>query len=637
MLEKDDKIGDYTLINFLGRGQFGEVWLAEKQLQFSTRKFRHALKFLSNRGGEINLKTIEAEIDSWIEASGHPNVMSVLDMLVHKNCVVIVSEFAEGGSIRNWLDKNGGKAPSNEKALEMMIGVLRGIEHLHSRNVVHRDLKPDNILLQGNFPRIADFGISRIVSESGRLTGASGSPAYMSPESFHGNKSSQNDIWSAGVILYEMLSGDFPYEHENIYGLISQIQQDQPKPLPEHIPQNLRLIVGTALQKDRAKRFQTAREMRIAVEKALYNLKTAEKEKTLPDNTNQFPTLPLIKKDEKIREYDIETEKLLNNETELIETQPEIENAQGTQGSQINNSQDWEKPKLEKKRRGLLAVIGGGILGSTLIVVLIWVAGDKKLTRLNTNSAKNNSITSADNSTKTNALSAPIEMVEVPGGEFMMGSNNGYPDEKPMHRVSINYTFYIGKYEITQAQWKAVMKNNPSYFKGDDLPVEQVSWSDAKDFIRKLNYLQTEYEYRLPSEAEWEYACRAGTTGDYAGNLNSIAWYSKNSDSKTHPVGQKQANAFELYDMHGNVWEWCEDIYTKDGYQELPADDSPNLRNPSILEDNEEENTRKPVFRVYRGGSWALDADGVRSAIRNWDSPVDRSTGVGFRVVARVK
>ncbi len=181
MLKKDDKIGDYKLEKFLGRGQFGEVWLAEKQLQFSTRTFRHALKFLFNAGDEIDLKSAEAEIDTWIEASGHPNVMSVLDMLLHKDYIIIVSEFAEGGSLKGWLTQNSGKAPSHEKALEMMTGILRGIEHLHSKSVVHRDLKPDNILLQGNFPRITDFGISRIVSDGSMSTKAMGSPAYMSP------------------------------------------------------------------------------------------------------------------------------------------------------------------------------------------------------------------------------------------------------------------------------------------------------------------------------------------------------------------------------------------------------------------------------------------------------------------------
>jgi formylglycine-generating enzyme required for sulfatase activity/tRNA A-37 threonylcarbamoyl transferase component Bud32 len=282
MLEPGDKIGDYTLVRFLGKGQFGEVWLAEKELQLSKKKFQHALKFLFNPGDEINLKSAQAEIDTWIESSGHPNVMSVLDMLVYNDHIVIASEYAEGGSLKSWLSQSNGRAPSHEKALEMMTGILSGIEHLHSRNVVHRDLKPDNILLQNNFPRITDFGISRIISAGSMSTVAMGSPFYMSPESFDGSKSTQTDIWSAGVVLYEMLSGEHPYRSETIYGLVTAIRQAEPKPLPEYIPPELRQIVDRALQKDLTRRYQTAQDMRWAVERQIYNLRMRPKEVTEP-------------------------------------------------------------------------------------------------------------------------------------------------------------------------------------------------------------------------------------------------------------------------------------------------------------------------------------------------------------------
>jgi serine/threonine protein kinase len=208
-------------------------------------------------------------------------------MLIHNDVVVLASEFAEGGSLKGWLGRNDGKAPSNEAAVEMMLGILKGIEHLHARHVVHRDLKPDNILLQGEFPRIADFGVSRMVSSRSMSTKAMGSPGYMSPESFEGSKLPQTDIWSAGVILYEMLSGGYPFHSETIFGLVVAIQRDEAEPLPETVPPELRRIVETALSKDLSKRYQSAREMRLALEQESYNLR--DRSRSAPTVTVQLP------------------------------------------------------------------------------------------------------------------------------------------------------------------------------------------------------------------------------------------------------------------------------------------------------------------------------------------------------------
>src|SRR5215813_10636845 len=216
-----------------------------------------------------------------------------------------------------------------------------------------------------------------------------------------------------------------------------------------------------------------------------------------------------------------------------------------------------------------------------------------------------------------------LEMIEVPAGRFCMGSANGLDREKPMHQVTINYSFYIGKYEVTQAQWQALMGDNPSSDAGcgKDCPVESVSWNDAHKFIEKLNSKNDGYTYRLPTESEWEYACRAGTRGEFAGDVKEMGW-----DDSLHPVGQKRPNAWGLADMYGNVWEWCED-WEHDTYDGAPVDGS------AWLSEGEQKH------RVIRGGGFGGDYSltDYHSAFREYASPDDRSKDEGFRVVATAR
>jgi formylglycine-generating enzyme required for sulfatase activity len=169
-----------------------------------------------------------------------------------------------------------------------------------------------------------------------------------------------------------------------------------------------------------------------------------------------------------------------------------------------------------------------------------------------------------------------MEFLKIAPGEFVMGCPAAetacLADEKPAHRVQITKPFEMGRFEVTQAQWQAVMGSNPSTIKGDDHPVETVSKNDVHDFLSKLNARNDGYTYRLPTEAEWEYAARAGTTGAPV-SLDEVAWYGANSGDETHPVGQKKPNAWGLYDMLGNVREWVEDNYTRDYYSNSPVAD----------------------------------------------------------------
>ena len=215
-----------------------------------------------------------------------------------------------------------------------------------------------------------------------------------------------------------------------------------------------------------------------------------------------------------------------------------------------------------------------------------------------------------------------FEMVFVNGGTFQMGSTEGESDEQPLHTVRVD-DFYIGKYLVTQALWRAVMSENLNSFAGcDNCPVVRVSWEDVQAFIQKLNEMKGK-RFRLPTEAEWEYAARGGNKSlgfKYAGsnNIDEVAWYWSNSGSKTHPVGQKKPNELGLYDMSGNVWEWCNDWYDPDYYKNSPGN---NPKGPS-----------SGSYRVLRGGSWNIIPQFCRVANRLRYYPSNRNSGFGFRL-----
>ena len=220
-----------------------------------------------------------------------------------------------------------------------------------------------------------------------------------------------------------------------------------------------------------------------------------------------------------------------------------------------------------------------------------------------------------------------LDMVLIPAGEFMMGSpnsdRNAAADEKPQHRVRITKPFYLGKYPVTQEQWTAVMGVNPSFFKGAKNPVEEVSWDDCLQFLRRLNEKVGGGKYQFPTEAQWEYACRAGTTtrycfGDDETGLADYGWYDKNSGGKSHPVGEKKPNAWGLYDMHGDIWQWCLDWYDP-GYYAVSTTDDPT--GPAT-----------GTARVSHGGCWFSPASSARSANHGRIEPEHRGSHLGFRV-----
>jgi hypothetical protein len=264
------KVGPYGLLKFLGRGTFGEVWLAEKDSAIA--RSRLAVK-LPHRA--VDLRAVQKEAEVWVRAGHHPNVLPMFEANIYDGQVVIVSEYAPDGSLKAWLAKHGGAAPAPEVALDMVMAVLAGLEHLHVRAIIHRDLKPANVLMQGECPRIADFGLARVLDPESTASLAAGTPAYMAPEAFDGQRSVQTDLWSAGVILYQALTGHLPFPSGDLMRLMKAIALEPPAPLPDSVPAPLHPIVRRALDKDPGARFRSAADMRAALRDTLRQLETA--------------------------------------------------------------------------------------------------------------------------------------------------------------------------------------------------------------------------------------------------------------------------------------------------------------------------------------------------------------------------
>ena len=231
-------------------------------------------------------------------------------------------------------------------------------------------------------------------------------------------------------------------------------------------------------------------------------------------------------------------------------------------------------------------------------------------------------------SSNTYKNSIGMEFILIPAGSFTMGTSRNFKnaevDQLPRHKVTITEPFYLGKYEVTQEQWVAVMGTNPSHFKGARRPVENVSWYDVKQFIKKLNEMEKTEKYRLPTEAEWEYAARAGGKrsycfGDNLGDLDLCMWFYTNSNAKTHDVGELKPSIWGFYDMHGNVWEWCSDWYGFDYYSKSPEKDPQGPGGGTL--------------KIERGGGWDSLPYACRSAYRNGLFPHQKNSALGFRVV----
>lgn len=284
MFQPGDTIGSYLLVKRIGEGAFGDVWLAEKT---GLVKTRFALKL--PKGNDIDTQVFGEEAEVWARVSGHTNVVPIIEADTHPvkrngidishEQIVIVSEYLPDGSLQTQLNQNRGKAPTAERAAEIVLGILSGLNYLHTRNpaIIHRDLKPDNVLLQGETPRLTDFGISRALKTASYLQTQriAGTMPYMAPEAFDGHFSPRTDIWAAGVVLYQLLGGTLPFPQREMPSLIAAILNDEPPPLPDSVPRRFHYVVSRALEKSPERRYATADEMRRDLLDALHGREIA--------------------------------------------------------------------------------------------------------------------------------------------------------------------------------------------------------------------------------------------------------------------------------------------------------------------------------------------------------------------------
>ncbi len=250
-------LGPYTLVKRLGNGAFGTVWLAERRSSLATTLF--ALKFPHSTS--LDLPAVRKEVQIWSRVSGHPNILPVIEADFFDQHLVIVSEYAPDGSLADWISRNWRRETAVAFTLAMARGMLQGLAHLHNHSMVHRDLKPGNVLLQGSLPKIADFGLARLLESTEQSVSVGGTPAYMAPEAWEGQRSEQSDLWSLGVILFELASGQKPFQEKELYQLTHSIQTRMPPPLPEAVPAELQALILRALEKNPDRRHPSATAM----------------------------------------------------------------------------------------------------------------------------------------------------------------------------------------------------------------------------------------------------------------------------------------------------------------------------------------------------------------------------------------
>ncbi|MGD0088882.1 MAG: bifunctional serine/threonine-protein kinase/formylglycine-generating enzyme family protein [Planctomycetota bacterium] len=630
-------LGGIPLLAKLGQGGMGAVYYGIHP----RLKTEVAVKVLPFHLAEQNPEMVQRflrEAEAAVRARS-PHVVNVTEVNEESGIHYLVMEFVKGQTAGGYLRKvkgTGCAGLAEADALDICIAGSEGLAVAHEEGIIHRDIKPDNILIpfdQSGQPKLAasklsDLGLARGGGHGDSITlsqVAMGTPGYMAPEQAADAKKARKpaDVFSMGATLYALLSGNAPFQGSALLKILQATIEQPHRPIRELRPEVSTATVqllDRCLAKKPEERYSDGHALLAGLKACRASLECGGLPP--PSMRGQGAALQNV-------------EQAVQPAARGVHPQPEpVPQSAGLRGLQFGKmqyiaiavasllvlslvagklqqpSRDREGPETQSASRKPQA------------------AGEPVRQAADADAKKK--AEAAEKTVPAKALSldlgntVKLALILLPAGKFLMGSPETEKDRLPaetQHEVTISQPFYMGKYEVTQEQYEAVMGNNPSELKGPKNPVEAVSWEDGQEFCKKLS-AKTGMTIQLPTEAQWEYACRAGTktrfhSGDEEGDLDSVGWYSGNADKKAHPVGEKKSNAWGLYDIHGNVWEWCADWYGE--YQAGAATDPTGPATGNL--------------RVLRGGSWRSGPRNCRAAFRNWSRPDQRHVSVGFRVV----
>jgi len=600
-------IGTYKIVLELGHGGMGKVYKAhDVSLDRPV-----ALKVLPPHMAQEEefIKRFSREARACAKLN-HPNIVTVYGVGRHDDLYFIAMEFIDGDSLAGLMAKSG--KFDTHRALEIIRQAAEALAEAHSKGIVHRDIKPQNIMIDvSGRVRVMDFGLAWASYGTTRLTASGsvlGTPHYMSPEQWSDSQvDGRSDIYSLGVTLFEMLAGEPPFTGETPVVIMRKAVMENAPPLMNlnpNVPPRLSGMVAKMIAKKPGDRYGSVAELAAEIDAYMGTHREA-------------PPVVAAVSDFSPRGYEsqlAEFDRQVGEPTEV----------RGTAAQPLGESRKTSvtpQPLPESRKMAVTPQPAAPAAKKSPLVWIIAAAAAVVLAGVGVLAWR--AMTKGGAKEFESTIFAKDDFVWIEPGTFVMGSAPDEPGREPdeaQHTVTISRGFWMGKCEVTQRQWAAVMGNNPSALPGENLPVEYVSWYEVQDFIRRLNELEGA-DYRLPTEAEWEYACRAGTTtvyslGDDPAGLDAYAWYQADSEGRTHDVGTKKPNAWGLYDMHGNVWEWCQDWV---GPYPLSSVTDP---------------TGSPggKTRVGRGGSMGVGSGMCRSADRSAADPENRGADLGFRL-----